>query len=183
HEMLDHGLQPQEHGAPAHQRNVVHAEAGLQRTELVQLVEHHGAHGLPLHVVCQANAIAVAIVVHIANALDPLLVHQVGHALVELYRLVHLEGDLGDNDRLPSGLWVFLDVAFATQQDPSATGLIGITHTIGAINDAPRGEVRAFDVLHEPSHIDVVVLDVSHNAVADLREVMRRHVGGHAHGD
>src|SRR5690606_20484843 len=183
HEMLDHGLQPQEHGAPAHQRNVVHAEAGLQRTELVQLVEHHGTHGLPLHVIRQADAIAVAVVVHITDALDPLLVHQVGHALVELHRLVHLEGDLADDDRLPAGLRVFLNVTFAAQHDPSASGLIGLPHAIGAVDDASRGEVRAFDVLHEPGHIDVVVLDVGHNAVADLREVVRRHVGGHAHGD
>jgi hypothetical protein len=97
----------------------------------------------------QADAGAVAVVVHVADALDPLFVHQVRHALVQLHGLVYLVGDLGDDDGLAPGLGVFFDVAFATQHDAATAGLVRFAHALRTVNDAPRGEVRALDVLHQ----------------------------------
>ena len=55
---------------------------------------------------------AVGLVADVADALQLLLAHQLGDALDEP-RLVHLVGDLGDDDALALGLWFDLDLGLA----------------------------------------------------------------------
>ena len=179
--MGDEALEVQQHGPPAGQRDVVHAEAGLQGRVLEQLVQHHGGHGVPLHLVHDADALAVALVADVADALDLLVVHQVG-ALLHQVRLVHHEGDLLHDDGLAATL-VLLDAGLAAQHHAAAAGLVGLAHPVDAVDGAARGEVRRLDVLHQAGRVDVPVLDVGDGGVADLAQVVRGHVGGHAHRD
>ena len=182
-ETRDHVLQAQQHGTAAHKRDAVDAETGLERTELVQLIEDHTTHGLALHLISEADARAVAVVIDITDALDLLVVHQVGHSLVELHRLVRLERDLGADDRLATGFHVLLDVAPGAQYDPPPPGLVGLADPVNTLDDTTCREVRPLDVLHEAGSIDVLVLDVRGDPIANLVEVVRWHVRGHAHGD
>ena len=76
-----------------------HGEALLHLRVLVELVEHDLRLRAALELDDDAHAVAVALVAHVADVVDDLFVHQLGDALDEL-GLVHLVGNLGDDDRL-----------------------------------------------------------------------------------
>ena len=97
-EQRQHVLQVHHLRPAAVQRHHVGAEGGLQRREAVELVQHHVGHGVALQLDDDAIALAVAFVAHVGNAFDPLLAHQLGDPL-DHRGLVHLVGNLGDDDR------------------------------------------------------------------------------------
>ena len=93
-----HLQQAQLLGPAAAQRHHVDAEAGLQRRELEQLVEHDVGIGVALDLDHHPHAVAVALVAQVGDALDLLLAHHLGDPL-DHPRLVDLVGHLGDDDR------------------------------------------------------------------------------------
>ena len=76
-----------------------HAEIHLQLGVLVEVVQDHLGLFTALQFEHNAHAVAVALVANLRNTFDPLLVHQFG-GLGDHPRLVHLERDLGNDDRL-----------------------------------------------------------------------------------
>ena len=98
-EGLQHVDQRQQLRLAAVQRHHVGAERGLQRREAVELVEDDVGIGVALQLDDDAVALAVAFVADVGDALDALVAHQLGH-LLDHRRLVHLVGNLGDDDRL-----------------------------------------------------------------------------------
>jgi hypothetical protein len=80
------------------QRHHVAAEGGLQRRVAVELVQDDIGIGIALQLDDDAVALAVGFVAQVGNALDALVAHQFGH-LLDHRRLVHLIGNLGDDDR------------------------------------------------------------------------------------
>ena len=85
-------------GPAAVQRQHVAAEAGLQRREAEELVQHHVGRGVAAQLDDDAHAEAVALVLDVGDALDLAVAGELGDAL-DHRRLVHLVGDLGDDDR------------------------------------------------------------------------------------
>ena len=79
------------------------AEGLLQLGVLVEVVEHDLGDLAALQLDDDAHAVAVALVADVGDAFDRLLAHQLGDPLDQL-RLVHLVGDLGDDDLLPVAL-------------------------------------------------------------------------------
>ena len=69
-ERLQHLLEAQQLGPAAAQRDHVDAEAGLQRRELEELVEHDVGVGVALELDDDAHAVAVALVAQVGDALD-----------------------------------------------------------------------------------------------------------------
>ena len=84
---------------PVEHRQKDHGEAFLHLRVLVELVEHDLRLRAALELDDDAHAVAVALVAHVADVVNDLLGHQFGNALDEL-GLVHLVGNLGDDDRL-----------------------------------------------------------------------------------
>ena len=105
----DQVLQRQQFRPAAVQRHHVGAEARLQRRIAVELVQHHVRHRVALDLDDDAHALAVGFVAQVRDALDLLLAHEVGDLLDER-RLVHLIGNLGEDDRLAL-LAELLDIA------------------------------------------------------------------------
>ena len=97
------------------------AEGLLHRRQLVELVEHDVGVGVALQLDDDAHAVAVRLVAQVGDALDPLLVHQLGDALDEA-RLVHLVGDLGDDDRDAAGALVGLGAGAGAQLQDAPAG-------------------------------------------------------------
>ena len=97
-ERLEQLLEAHQPRAAAVERQRVDAERGLQRREAIELVQHDVGHGVALQLDHQPHAVAVALVADLGDALDPLVAHHLGDALVQA-RLVFLVGDLGDDDR------------------------------------------------------------------------------------
>ena len=98
-------------GPAAVDRHHVDAEGGLQRGIAVQLVEYDLGLDVAAQLDDHAQAVPVALVAQVADALDGLLAHDLGNAL-DHARLVHEIGDLGDDDGLPV-LAEFLDMGLA----------------------------------------------------------------------
>jgi len=102
--------------------------------EAVELVEHHVALGVALELDHHAVAVAVGLVAQVGNAVDFLLVHQFGDAL-DHRRLVHLIGNLGDDDRF-AFLADGLERDLAAHDDRAAAGFVSGADAGPAQNDA-----------------------------------------------
>ena len=76
----------------------------------VELVQDDVGDGIAPELDDDAHAVAVGFVPELGDALDLLLAHELADALDEV-RLVHLEGDLGEDDRLALAAQL-LDVPF-----------------------------------------------------------------------
>ena len=181
HVFLDHLLQGQ------HLRHLVvdgqhdDADGILKLGVLIELVQHHLRVGVLAHIDDDAHSLAVGLIVQVADALDPLFLHEVCDVLDQA-GLVHHVGDLGDDD-LGAAVLLLLNGGAAAQGDLAAAGGIGSTDAAAAHDDAGGGEIRALDVFHQAGQVDVRVLDIGHTAVNDLAQVVGRDVGGHTNSD
>ena len=99
------------------------AERRLQLRHLVQVVEHDRGHGVLAQLEHDAHAVAVGLVADVADALEPLVLDQLGD-LLDQARLDHHVGDLGDDDRAAAAL-VLLDLGLAAHDDRAAAGVVG----------------------------------------------------------
>jgi len=97
-------------------------------------------------------------------------------------RLVHLVGNLGDDDRLAAVVGHF-DIGLGADADAATAGAVAGDDAGGTVDDAGGREVRAGDVLHQPVHVDRRVVDQRDAGIDALGQVVRRDVGGHAHRD
>ncbi len=119
----DHVAQRHQLGPAAIERQHVDPEADLQRGMAVELVQDDLGVGVALQLDDEAHAVAVALVAHVGDALDELVAHAFGDALLQL-RLVDLVGHLGEDDRVAL-LADLLDVRLGAQHDRAASGLVG----------------------------------------------------------
>ncbi len=180
-EGLQQVLQVQHLRPAADERHVVDAERGLQRREAVELVEHHVGHGVALDLDHHAHALAVGFIADVGDALDALFAHQIGDAL-DHGRLVHLIGDLGDDDGF-AVLAHLLDGDLAAHDDGAAPGMEGLLDAGAAEDDAAGGEIGARDDVDQFVDRDGRVVDDGDAGGDRLAQVVRRHVGRHADGD
>ena len=179
--MEDHLPQVQELRTALDQGDVVDREAGLELRVLVELVEHHVGNRVALQVEHDPQPLPVRLIADFADALNLLLIDEV-RRLAHHVRLVDLVGNLLDDDLLLSGPGLF-ETRLAAHDHATAAGLIGILDAFHSVDDSAGGEVGRLDVLHEPLHRNVGVVDHGDATVHHLSEVVRRHVGGHADRD
>ena len=132
-------------GALLDQRDIVDAEGALQRRHLIELVEDDARVGIALDVDDDAYALAVRLVGNPRDAIQLLVIDQIGDTLDEL-GLIDLVGDLGDDDALM--IVVHLDLAAAADDDAATAGLEGLTDPSIAVDEASRREVGGLDVVH-----------------------------------
>ena len=107
------------------------AEGLLHRRQLVELVEHDVRVGVALQLDDDAHAVAVRLVAQVGDAVDPLVVHQLGHALDQA-RLVHLVRDLLDDDRDAPAALVGLGAGAGAQLQDAPTGVVDGARCRGA---------------------------------------------------
>ena len=103
---------------------------------------------------------------------------------VEQVRLVHLVGDLVDDDRLPVALVEVLDVRARADHDAAAAGAVALAHALEAVDDAGGRESPAPGRSRSARRrVDVRVAEQREAGVDDLGQVVRRDVGRHADRD
>ena len=177
------------------QREHVHVERELQRGVLEQVVEHLARRGVALALDHQAHAVAVRLVADVGDALDLLALHQVGDLLGEA-RLVDLERQLGDDDRRALAARL-LERDCGLHHDPAAAVGVHVADRVDllplagdrvstSIEAEDRRAGREVGPVHEAAQLVVGqcrVVDQRDRCVDDLAQVVRRDVGGHAHGD
>ena len=119
------------------------AEADLQLCVLIQVVEDDLGLLAALQFDDDAHAVAVAVVHHVGDAFDALLVDH-GGDLFEQLRLVDLIGDLVDDDLLAI-LAHLLDLGAGANLQLAAAGGVGLLDALPAEDEAAGGEIGTLD--------------------------------------
>ena len=158
----------------------VDREAGFQRRVLVEIVDDDLGDGVALDLDDHARVL-IRLVAHGGDVGDDLLVHQLGDALHQ-HRAVHVVRNFRDDDLLAAA-FELLDADLAAHLHAAAPGLEILLDALQPADHAAGREIRPFDELHQLLERDVRVVDLRADAVDDLAQIMRRHVGGHADGD
>ena len=150
----------------------------------VEGVEHDLRVGVLLAFDDDAHPVPPRFVADVGDALDALVADHIGDGLDE-HRLVHLIGDLRDDDAVArvGARAELLDLALGADDDVALSRAVRLADAAPAHDDAPRGEVGRGDVVHEFIHRDVGIFDEGDGAVDGLGKVVGRDVGRHAHGD
>ncbi|MNX79391.1 hypothetical protein D3C86_1110200 [compost metagenome] len=174
-------VQAQDLGLAVDQGEHDDAEGGLELGLLVEVVEHHLGVGVALELDDHADAVAIALVAQIRDAVELLVLDQVGDLLDEGIG-AHLVGQLGDDDRVLVALDL-LDLGDGAQGDGAAAGGVGLVDALLAQDDGAGREVGALDVLDQVARGEAGLFDHRDQAVDDLAQVVRRDVGRHADRD
>ena len=118
----------------------------------------------------------------VAEQRQAFLAHQLGHALDQL-GLLHLVGDLGDDDLVGAAAGVLL-LPPGAQAEAAAAGLVGLDDGLARLDDHAAGrEVGARHELDQLLDGGVGMLDEVQQRVAQLLGIVRRNAGRHADGD
>ena len=137
--------------------------------------------GVALQLDNDAVTLAVGFVAQVRNTLDALVLDQFGH-LLDHRRLVHLEGNFGDDDLLAIAAHR-LDGGAAAHDDRAAAGLVGGADAGAAKDERAGRKVRTRNDLHQLRQFQSRLVDQGDTAIDDFDQVVRRDVGRHADGD
>ena len=179
--VAQHGLQRHYARVAVHQRQHVHAEGLLQLGVLVEEVEHNASVDVALQLDHNPHAGAVGLVADVGDALELLLLHELGN-LLDQPRLVDLIGDFLHDDAGAVGTHV-LHLAQRPHDDPALPGAVGPGDAVAAHHLRAGREVRPGDVVHQLLGRNLGVVDHRDRAGDHLPQIMRRDVCGHADGD
>ena len=157
-------------------------ERRLHLRELVELVEDDLRHLAALDLEHDADAVAVALVAQVGDPLDLLLPHQLGD-LLDQPRLVDLERDLRDHDRLAVAAAARLHRRAGAHLDDAAPGLVRLADAVDAVDEAGGREIGAGQHPQQALERHPGLVDEEGERIADLAEVVRRDVGRHPHRD
>ncbi len=180
YELADELLEVECLGAAVYERDIVHAEGCLHLGHLVELVEDHVGVGVALELDDYAHSLVVALVVDVGDAVEFLFSDEVSYIGYE-FGFVDVVRDFGDDDVLMVVLRLYF--GFRTNQDASASGLIGFLHTVVAVDGASGGEVGCGDVFHQLRNVDFGLFKICDTSVDRFGEVMGWHVGCHTYRD
>ena len=191
----DDRLEGQGLGLAVHQGQHVEVERQLHRGVLEQVVQHRVRVGVVLDLDVDPHPVAVGLVAKVGDAVDPLVLHQVGD-LLQQGRLVHLVGQLGDDDRdavaarlLEGDLGphdhpaVAVGVHLADRVDRLRGAGDRVLLLLQAEDRAAGREVGALDERAEVVRGELRVVDEGDLRVHDLAQVVRRDVRRHPDRD
>ena len=172
-------------GHAVNDREHVGAERRLQLRVLVEVVEHDLRHGVTLERDHDAQADAVrGLVVDLGDSGDLAVAKLLRDGQDHVVR-VDLIGQFRDHDDRAVAL--LLDGGLAAHADRAASGAVGVLDALVAHDEAGGREVGPLDALH--ARLEGLLLGglgvVEHpvDGLGDLAQVVRRHLGGHTHGD
>ncbi len=125
-----------------------------------------------------AHAVAVALVADVGDAVDFLVLDEVGDVLDEA-RFVDLVGQFGDDDVL-AVLAALLDGGLGAHLKRSTAGLVRLLDSFAAVDVAAGGKIRPGYELHDGFQARLWLLDHQDGGFDNFLQVVRRDVGGHA---
>ena len=177
-----HVLEVEQAWLAVDQGHHVDTEAVLQLGVLVQIVQHHLGHLAALEIDHHPHAGLVGLVLHMRNALDALVMHQLGNTL-EQALLVDLVRQLVHHDGLAATLLGLLEMGAGADHHPAASGAVALTHATNAVDDAGGGKVRRRHALDEFLDIGLRIVQQQMAGIHHFAQIVRRDVGGHTHGN
>ena len=103
--------------------------------------------------------------------------------LLDQLALLHLERDLGDDQRPGAAAQILLAV-LRPHPEAAATGAIGRSDRLGIVDDHAAGrEVRPGDEIHQGRILSLGIVDQVRRGINQLGRIVRRDRGRHADGD
>ena len=181
HVLVDERAQAHHLGTIVHQRQHDRAERALERGVDEQLVQDHLGIGVLLELDHDAHAVAVGLVAQVADPGDFAFLHQLGD-LLEQRGLVDLERDLRD-DQAHAALLALFDPDAGAHPDQAPAVHVAVADSLRTVDDATGRKIRAADDLEQVGGRAVRMVDHVCDRVADLAQVVGRHLGGHSHRD
>ncbi len=160
----------------------VDAEAVLQLGVLVQLVEYHIGILAALQLDHRAHPGLVRFIADLGNAFQALLAHQLAD-LDQQVGLVHLIGQLIDDDGLAFTLADILEVGPRAHDHAAAPGAVAFLHPGQAVDETRSREIRRGDVFDQLLDIQLGILQQRQTGVCHLAQIVRRDIGRHANRD
>ena len=170
---LPHAHHP---GLAAHQHVEVAGKAVLHGGGAVELLHELVRVLAALQVDGQLQAVQVGLVPHVADFFDAAGLHQIGDLI---HDGLHRGG--GGNLRHLNAVALFFIAVHGAHLDAAPALLVHLFH-LGCVvqNLAAAGEIRGGQ---RHRQIGVLILHQGHGGLAQLRQVERADVGGHAHGN
>ena len=158
-----------------------HAERFLHLGHLEQFVQDDLRLFVALHFDDDAHAVAVAFVANVGDAINLFVLDQ-ARDVFDQARFVDLIRQLGDDDVL-AVLAALFDGGLGAYLERAAAGFVGLFDAFAAVDVAGGGKIRAGNQLHHFFQIGVGLFDQQDGGFDDFLQIVRRNVGGHAHGD
>ena len=178
--LLQHLLQVQHLWLPVHQCQHGHAHRILQLGIAEQLVPDDLRNGVLFQLDDDPHAGTVGLIPQVVNAVNALVLHQIRNALNEPCLVDHV-GDLVHDDAVsPLDL---LKGGVGTEGQLCPSGGVCRPDGCSAHEDAPGGEIRPLDMLHQIVQGTVRIVDQGADAINDLPQIVGRNVGCHTHGN
>src|SRR5262249_39564934 len=159
----------------------VGAEGRLQRRVSVQLVEYDIRHCVALELDDDAITLAVGFVAQGGDAVDFFIPPQLANSL-DHRRLVHLVGNLADDDRLALAAQSF-DFHLAAHDDRATAESVRGADTRMTENDAASRKVGTWNDADQFLDTQPRILDERDAGIDHLAEVVRRNVRRHSNRD
>ena len=181
-EVLEELLDVEQPRLAVDERDHVHAEAVLQLRELEQVVLDDLRHFAALQLDDDAHAGLVGLVAQVGNAFELLLADELADAHQQR-RLVHLIGNLVDDDRLAIALVQILEMRAGAHDHAAASGSVALADALEAVDDPGRREVGRRNDLHQLVDGQLGAAEQRQAAGDRLGEVVRRDVRRHAYGN
>ncbi len=181
-ERVDQLLEVEDARLAVDQRHHVHMEGVLQLRHLVEVVQHHLRDLAALQLDHHAHAGLVGLIAQIRDALEALVGDQLGE-LLEQRLLVHLVGQLVDDDRLAVALADLLEVGARAHHDAAAAGAVALVRAGDAIDDSRGRKVRRRHQLDDFLDGAARIGEHMQRRIDHFVQVVRRDIGGHAHRD
>ena len=130
----------------------------------------------------RAYAAAVGLVDNLGDVAEivPVLFFE-RHDRAQNFALLHLEGELGHHDALLVS--VLFDKGVRAHDQPALARLVSLPYPLVFDDKAAGGEIGRGEQLHYLVELDTLVLDISHDRVDGLAQIMRRYLGRKSHGD
>ena len=169
-------------GLTINQRDRVHAKRILQLREFVKIIEHHFWHFAALELNHQTHARLVGFVLNVRNAFELFLMHQLSDTLLQRL-FIHLIRQLIHDDGLALAAINVFKMHLGTHHHAPTPCAEGLPHAARAIDNATRGEIGRRHDLNQLVNARIRVFQQMQASINHFIEVVRRNVGGHAHGD
>ena len=178
-EVADQVLQRQLLRLPVHQRQHYGVESGTQRRPLVQIIENHRGLGIPVQLNDHPDAPPVRLIPDFRNAHQRFVPHQ-RRDFFHQRGLVHLVGQFADDNALPV-LPRFLNLRHRLHNHPPPPGGVHIANAGNPPDARRRRKIRAGHQRHQIVHIAVGPVNHMTDGVANLPQVVGRHIRSHPH--
>ena len=177
----DNVLQAHLHRATSIHGQHIDRKTGLQACVAIELVQHHIARAVALDLNHHPHSGTVRFVADIRNTFNGLFTHKFANAFQQL-RLVHLIGNFMNQDG-----FAVTPVSYHFSPRPhdhrTAPRCVGVADTRPSHDQRASRKIRARHDLEQFLDFNSRVANIGFACSNHLGRIMRRDVGGHAHGN